>query len=113
MSNSTTHNGEKKREKVNPSPATSSFSDGGKQRWQRWWVSCSSAGVCVGEGEREGSRESPGFYTSRERGEGEAEGGKWPAALPLMVGGQPGAKDQETGKTARNGGGFDCGELLP
>jgi hypothetical protein len=67
----------------------------------------------VGEGEREGSRESPGFYTSRERGEGEAEGGKWPAALPLMVGGQPGAKDQETGKTARNGGGFDCGELLP
>jgi hypothetical protein len=34
----------------------------------------------------------------------------WPAALPLMAGGQRGAKGQETGKTARNREGFDCGK---
>jgi hypothetical protein len=52
------------------------------------------------------------ILNEQREGKGEEEGGKRPAALPLMAGGQPGAKEQQTGKTTRNGGGIDCEELL-
>jgi hypothetical protein len=64
---------------------TSSSNGGGDRGCGAGCLWCSSAGVCKGGSVREGSRESPGFYTGRE-GEGEAGKGR-PTHLPLMAGG--------------------------
>jgi hypothetical protein len=42
-------------------------------------------------------RETPGFYMDRERGKGKRKGGWRLAALPLIVGGQSGARNKKRG----------------
>jgi hypothetical protein len=78
-------------------------SGGGKQRRQHWVKLELGRGEKCGRERRKGTRETPGFYMDRER-EGEAEGGWRPAALPLMAGGQSGARNKRRGETACNGG---------
>jgi hypothetical protein len=66
--------------------AASSSSGGGDRGGGAGCLWCSGVGVCKGRSERQGSRESSGFYMGRE-GEGEAGKGRRPAHLPLMAGG--------------------------
>jgi hypothetical protein len=76
---------------------TSFSSGGGKQRRWRWWFWCSGAGGRACGSEREGTRETPGFYMDSEReGRGSGRG--------VAAGGQSGARNKRRGETASNGG---------
>jgi hypothetical protein len=92
-----------------PSASSSSGGNGNKAAALSAWGA--RAQRQASESEREENKRMPELYTTRGRRKAKGRRDNWPAALPLMAGGQSGAIDQEGGANGRKLLELDCGEL--
>jgi hypothetical protein len=103
---------EKKRERRGgPLPATSSSSDGGRNKAATLSAWGARAQRQASECKREEKKGMPKLYTTRGRRKAKGRRDNWPAALPSMADGQSGAIDQEGGGNDMKRLELDCGEL--